>query len=91
VQVPACHAAVDYHGVHVRCAAQVDISSIEGQRHMGPLRLHGWASDDDVVDTSVVVPLLSLHVEVDAGPPTDHVNDPAIRLISEVFLLWCLG
>jgi hypothetical protein len=24
-------------------------------------------------------------------PPSDHVNDPAIRLISEVFLLWCLG
>jgi hypothetical protein len=38
-----------------------------------------------------VVPLLSLRVEVDAGPPSDHVNDSAIRLISEVFLLWGLG
>jgi hypothetical protein len=36
---------------------------------MGPLRLHDWAGDGDVVDTSVVVPLLSLRVEVDAGPP----------------------
>jgi hypothetical protein len=24
-------------------------------------------------------------------PPSDHVNDFAIRLISEVFLFWCLG
>jgi hypothetical protein len=44
-----------------------------------------------VVDAAVVVPLLSLRVEVDAGPPSDHVNDSAIRLISEVFLFWCLG
>jgi hypothetical protein len=44
-----------------------------------------------VVDASVVIPLLSLHVEVDAGPSGDHVNDSAIRLISEVFLFWCLG
>jgi hypothetical protein len=75
----------------VGCAAQVDISSVEGQRHVGPLRLHDWAGDDDVVDASLVVPLLSLRVEVDAGPPSDHVNDSAIRLISEVFLFWCLG
>jgi hypothetical protein len=91
VQVLACHAVVDYHGIHVGCAAQVDINGVEGQRHVGPLRLHDLADDGDVVDTSVVVPLLSLHVEVDAGPPSDHVNDSAIRLISEVFLLWCLG
>jgi hypothetical protein len=58
---------------------------------VGPLHLHDWAGDGDVVDTSVVVPLLSLCVEVDAGPPSDHVNNSAIRLISEVFLLWCLG
>jgi hypothetical protein len=58
---------------------------------VGPLRLHDWAGDGDVVDASVVVPLLSLRVEVDAGPPSDHVDDSAIRLISEVFLFWCLG
>jgi NhaP-type Na+/H+ or K+/H+ antiporter len=58
---------------------------------VGPLRLYDWAGDGDVVDTSVVVPLLSLRVEVDAGPPSDHVNGSAIWLISEVFLLWCLG
>jgi hypothetical protein len=91
VQVLACHAAVDYHGVHVGYAAQVDISGAEGQQHVGPLRLHDWTSDGDVVHTSVVVPLLSLRVKVDAGPPSYHVNDSAIRLISEVFLLWCLG
>jgi hypothetical protein len=44
-----------------------------------------------MVDTSVVIPLLSLRLEVDAGPSGDHVNDFAIQLISEVFLLWCLG
>jgi hypothetical protein len=44
-----------------------------------------------VVDTQVVIPLLSLRLEVDAGPSGDHVNDSAIRLIDEVFLLWCLG
>jgi hypothetical protein len=58
---------------------------------MGPLRLHDWAGDGDVVDTAVVVPLLSLCVEVGAGSPSDHVNDSAIRLISEVFLFWCVG
>jgi hypothetical protein len=89
VQVPACHAAVDYNGVHVGCATQVDISGVEGQRHVGPLCLHEWAGDGDVVDASVVVPLLLLRV--DAGPPSDHVNDSTIRLISEVFLFWCLG
>jgi hypothetical protein len=58
---------------------------------MGPLCLHDWTGDDDVVDVAVVIPLLSLRVEVDAGPPSDHLNDSAIRLISEVFLFWCLG
>jgi hypothetical protein len=58
---------------------------------MGPLCLHDWTGDGDVVDAAVVVPLLSLRVEVDAGPPSDHVNDSAIRLIGEVFLFWCLG
>jgi hypothetical protein len=58
---------------------------------MGPLCLHDWTGDDDVVDVAVVVPLLSLRVEVDAGPPSDHVNDSTIRLIGEVFLLWGLG
>jgi hypothetical protein len=91
VQVPASHTAVDYHGVNVGCAAQVDISGVEGQRHVGPLRLHDWAGDGDMVDAAVVVHLLSLRVEVDAGPPSDHVNDSAIRLISKVFLFWCLG
>jgi hypothetical protein len=58
---------------------------------MGPLCLHDWTGDGDVVDAAVVVPLLPLRVEVDAGPPSDHVNDSAIRLIGEVFLLWGLG
>jgi hypothetical protein len=58
---------------------------------MGPLCLHDWTGDGDMVDAAVVVSLLSLRVEVDAGPPSDHVNDSAIRLISEVLLFWCLG
>jgi hypothetical protein len=44
-----------------------------------------------MVDTPVVIPLLSLRLEVDARPYGDHVKDSAIRLIGEVFLLWCLG
>jgi hypothetical protein len=44
-----------------------------------------------VVDTSVMIPLLPLCLEVDAGPSSDHVDDSAIRLIGEVFLFWCLG
>jgi hypothetical protein len=88
VQVLACHAAVDNHGIDVGCAAQVDVSGVEGQWHMGPLCLHDWTSDGDVIDAAVVVPLLSLCVEVGAGPPSDHMNDSAIRLISEVFLFW---
>jgi hypothetical protein len=64
---------------------------VEGQWHMGPLCLHDWTGDGDVVDAAVVVPLLSLRVEVDAGPPSAHVNDSVIRLIGEVFLLWGLG
>jgi hypothetical protein len=59
--------------------------------HMGPLCVHDWTSDDDVVDAAVVVPLMSLCVEVDTRPPSDHVNDSAIRLIGKVFLFWCLG
>jgi hypothetical protein len=37
-----------------------------------------------------MVPLLPLCVEVGARPPSDHVNDSAIRLIGEVFFLWGL-
>ena len=58
---------------------------------MGPLRLYDRTGDGDVVDAAVVVPLLSLCVEVGAGPPSDNVNDSAIRLIGEIFLFWCLG
>jgi hypothetical protein len=57
------------HGVDVGCATQIDVSGVEGQWHMGPLRLHDWTGDGDVVDVAVMVPLLSLRVEVDAGPP----------------------
>ena len=58
---------------------------------MGPLCLHDWAGDGDVVDAALMVPLLPLCVEVGAGPPSDHMNDSAIRLIGEVLLLWGLG
>jgi hypothetical protein len=44
-----------------------------------------------MVDTPVVIPLLTLRLKVNAGPSGDHVNDSTIRLIGEVFLLWCLG
>jgi hypothetical protein len=44
-----------------------------------------------MVDTSVMIPLLPLRLKVDVGPSGDHVDDSAIRLIGDVFLLWCLG
>jgi hypothetical protein len=53
--------------------------------------LHDWAGEGDVVDASVVIPLLPLCLEVNAGPSGDHVNDSTIRLIDEIFLFWCLG
>jgi hypothetical protein len=91
VQVPVCHAAVDDHGIDVGGAAQINVSGVEGQWHMGPLCLHDRAGDGDVVDAAVMVPLLPLCVEVGAGPPSNHMNDSAIRLIGEVLLLWGLG
>jgi hypothetical protein len=91
VQVPTCHAAVDDHGIDVGGATQIDVSGVEGQWHVGPLCLHDWAGDGDVVDAAVMVPLLPLCVEVDAGPPSNHMNDSTIRLIGEVLLLWGLG
>jgi hypothetical protein len=40
-----------------------------------------------MVDTPVMIPLLSLCLKVDARPSGDHVDDSAIWLIGEVFLL----
>jgi hypothetical protein len=53
--------------------------------------LHDWAGEGDVVDASVVIPLLPLRLEVNAGPSGDHVDDSVIRRIGEVLLFWCLG
>jgi hypothetical protein len=39
----------------------------------------------------VMIPLLPLRFKVDVGPSGDHVDDSAIWLLGEVFLLWCLG
>jgi hypothetical protein len=50
----------------VRSAAQVNVSGVEGERYMGPICLHYWASESDMVHTSVVVPFLPLCVEVHA-------------------------
>jgi hypothetical protein len=58
---------------------------------MGPRRLYDRTGDGDVVDAAVMVPLLPLRVEVGVGPPSDHMNDSAIRLIGEVLLLWGMG
>jgi hypothetical protein len=44
-----------------------------------------------MVNASIIIPLLSLNFKVDAGPSGDHVDDSAIWLLGEVFLLWCLG
>jgi hypothetical protein len=91
VEVLACYAAVDHHGVDMMGAAQINVSSVEGEWHMRPPCLYHWAGEGDVVNTSVVVPLLLLHVEVHAGPSSDHVDDSVVYLFGEVFLLWCLG
>jgi hypothetical protein len=58
---------------------------------VGPLCLHDQAGDGDVVDATVMVPLLPLCVEVSAGPPSNHMYDSVIRLIGEVLLLWGVG
>jgi hypothetical protein len=58
---------------------------------VGLLRLYDRTGDGDMVDAAVVVPLLPLRVEIGAGPPSDHMNDSAIRLIGEVLLLWGMG
>jgi hypothetical protein len=86
VQIPSCYPAVDYHGVCMWSAVQVDIPGVEGERYMGPLRLHHWASESDMVHTSIVVLFLSLGVEVHAGSPSDHVDDSAVWWLGEVFL-----
>ncbi len=59
------------------------VAFVSGQYH--------WAGEGDMVHTSVVVPFLPLRFEVHAGPSGDHVDDFAIWLFGEVFLLWCLG
>jgi hypothetical protein len=65
----------------VGCAAQVDISGVEGQWYMGPLCLHDCTDDGDVVDAAVVVPLLSLRVEVDAGCETQNLYIKILLII----------
>jgi hypothetical protein len=60
----------------VWCAAQINVPGIESERDMGPLCLYHWAGESDVVDAAVVVLFLPLGVEVYAGSPSDHVNDP---------------
>ena len=44
-----------------------------------------------MVNASVMIPLLSLRFEVDAGSSGEHVVNSVIWLLGEVFLLWCLG
>jgi hypothetical protein len=56
---------------------------------MGPLRLHHWSGESDVVDTAIVILFLSLSVEVYARSSSDHVDDSAIRFLDEVFLFGC--
>jgi hypothetical protein len=71
------------------CNAQVDVPGIESDRYMGPLRLHHWTGESDVVDTPIVVLFLPLGIEVYTGSPSDHVDDSTIRLLGEVFLFGC--
>jgi hypothetical protein len=91
MEVPACYTAVDHHGVDVRGAAQINVSGVEGEWYMRPPCLYHWASEGDMVHTSIVVPFLPLRFKVHAGPSGDHVDDSAIWLFGEIFLLGCLG
>jgi hypothetical protein len=75
----------------MRGAAQVNVSSIKGEQDMGPLCLHCWASESDMVHASVVVPFLPFCFEVNVGPSGDDVDDSMIWWFGEVFLLGCLG
>jgi hypothetical protein len=71
------------------CTAQVNVPGIESERYMGPLCLHHWTGESDVVDTTIMILFLPLGVEVYAGSPSDHVDDSMIRLLDEVFLFGC--
>jgi hypothetical protein len=75
----------------VKGTAQINVPSVEGEWHMRPSCLYDWAGEGDMVNTSVVVPLLSLRFKVHARPSGDHMDDSTIWLFGEVFLLWWLG
>jgi hypothetical protein len=58
---------------------------------MRPFCLNCWPSEGYVIDSSVMLFLLSFSVEVCARSPGNHVNDPTKRLIGEVFLFGFQG
>jgi hypothetical protein len=88
VQVPPCHSTIYHQRVCMGHTAEVNISCVEGEWHMGPLRLNDGASEGYVVYPSVVIFLLSFCLKLTAGPSGDHVDYSSKGLIGKVFLLW---
>jgi hypothetical protein len=66
---------------------EVDISCIEGEWHVGPLRLDDGPGGGYMVYPSIVVFLLSFGFKLRAGPSSDHVDYSPEGLIGKVFLL----
>ena len=66
---------------------KADISCIEGEWHMGPLRLNHRPGEGYMVYPLIVVFLLSFSFELGAGPSGDHVDYSPERLVGEVFML----
>jgi hypothetical protein len=69
------------------CAAEIDVSCVEGEWYMGPLCLNNWPSEGYVIDPLIVVFLLPFCVEFGARFSSNHVDDPSKGLIGEVLLL----
>ena len=88
VQIPPCDSTIYHQRVCMGHTVEVDISCIEGEWHVGPLRLDDGPSEGYMVYPSVVVFLLSFCLEPRAGPSKDHVDCSPKEFIGEVFLLW---
>jgi hypothetical protein len=88
VQIPPCDSTIYHQRVYMGCTAEVDISCIKGEWHVGPLRLDDRPDEGYMVYPSVVVFDLSFCFELRARPSGDHVNYSPKRLVGEAFLLW---
>jgi hypothetical protein len=74
VQIPPCHSTIYHQRICMGRTAEVDIPSIEGKWHMGPLRLNDGSDLGYMVYPSVVIFILSFCFKLRVGPFGDHVD-----------------